>query len=174
MTARGGPGQQEIGNVAAGDQQREAYDGHEREQRLLVLVADAHDRGAGPDGQRIHQVPREFVRSSAGWASLLDDLRLGGAKRCRGLLGRLPRREPEHHLEPAAVRSEVGSSMPDEWFRVERHCHIKGPTNFWSEKPRPRDADNRERDVVHADALANHVTTATEPPLPEPVADDRD
>jgi hypothetical protein len=119
------------------------------------------------------RVPGDFVRASSGRASLLDDLRLGGAKGGCSLLGRLAWREPEHHLKKTAVGSKVGSSVPDERFRVEWHRDIEGPTNLRAEKPGPRDADDRERDVVHVDALADHVTTTTEPALPEPVAYDR-
>ncbi len=78
-----GARQQQVGQVDAGDEQDEPDDGHQREQRSAVLVAQQRIGAPGRAGkdEGFLQIAGQFVRAVIAWQCRFADRRLRGPRR---------------------------------------------------------------------------------------------
>jgi hypothetical protein len=78
--------------------------------------------------------------------------------------------QPHHDSEDPRVE-HVGAT--DHRRGLNGHRDVKPPANFRSEKLWGRHTHDRERDTLDNQRRSDHIWSATEAPLPEPIADDR-
>ncbi len=156
----GGPGQQEVGDVGAGDQEDEGDRPEQQHQRRPQL---AHDRVE----ERLegHALLRVRVRVALGEA-LREGLHLGaGAGDVHSRL------QPADHVDPRVVAPL--RLAPDPVLETEERREDVGGLPAPVEIPR-HDADHREALPAQDEGAAEDAGVAAESPLPESLAQEDD
>ena len=165
----------ERGQVRAGDEEQECRSDRERAQRSRELPADAFEHRA-----RAREIESRHVRRDI--AKTRGDRPPEEVVRFHSSLGlRRSGSQPSANRTPPP--SGVGEERPggsgsraprpEVGGRTQREPEVGGRRVEADESPR-RDADNRERDPIDADAQANGRRRSTEFAQPERVADDGD
>ena len=174
--AGGSAGEQQVGDVGAGNGENQADHGHQDEQRFGVLAAQGVDAGSA------------FFQPELGQARALFGLRYRALCILAELTGELglrllqadARLQAAHHFHPEEVAVEEAALFFFSGLRREQRGRVQGEEDgrvlpgIETEEAGSGDADDGERDVVDQQLLANGGGVCGIAPLPVAVAEDGD
>ena len=170
------PGEQQVGDVGARDQQHRADHTAQQERRRAQLRPRAEVRVVhGPEGdarshgprRQLHPRPEEFRQHGIelGARALDRDVGLEAADAEDPAVGRV--------LEQIGIlfAGVARPRRPRDRLHHHRHVDLPHASNLRSREPGRRHADDREDVPVQADLAPDHVGAAAEARLPEVVRD---
>ena len=154
--SRGGPCQQQIGDVRARDRQDQSHHRQQHVQRPGILAAQtAQTGGAGIQNQR-GQFGALTVGGRGGGNPLMETRR----QRCLRLGHAYAGTQTAHHFDPVEVSVGIHTGRPGavhEQIRVQRKIEVRRRRWIDSEEFRRRHADHREGHVIDENRLSNRT-----------------
>ncbi len=171
--ARAGPGQHQVGEVRAGDEEDESGHGEEDPEGLLVVATQGRDPGAGRErGQRVGKIGLGVAHGVTGRDRRLED----PGRDLRELRGRARDRPtrldpPDRGQEPPVGLVESGVGSVDGRLRAEGHRDVEAAPDLHSEEAGARHSEDRKRMPVQAQGAADRGGIASQLALPEGMAD---
>ena len=178
VPARGVAGEQQVGEVRAGDQQHDRSDALEQQQRPgegATQPSESVPPGAQPEGLSEKLSPGVVAAGQLGQLCLSQV----AVERTCGRLGFRPgdvRPQPRHQRHPlvAPVLQPVCGKRPEDRRHHHRDPHVDGVAELRAVEAGRRNADDRHRPPVQHDRSSHDRRLGAEPPLPVVVAQDHD